>query len=101
MTSPSASVLTCYCSDDTWNQTAADNAEWLRRFKRDVGILTDSSLPGLPDGNQWNLTQGGSGFAPPYVSTCSGASFDPAAELSITMREGVRPWNAETAIANK
>ncbi|RSL90970.1 hypothetical protein CEP51_000493 [Fusarium floridanum] len=29
-------------SDDAWNQTAADNDEWLQRFKRDVGIL-----PGL------------------------------------------------------
>ncbi|KAK7222828.1 hypothetical protein V2G26_010831 [Clonostachys chloroleuca] len=26
-------------SDDPWNQTAAENSEWLNRFKRDVGIL--------------------------------------------------------------
>ncbi|KAF6833952.1 C2H2 type zinc finger domain-containing protein [Colletotrichum plurivorum] len=26
---------------DPWNQTSADNSEWLRRFKRDVGIPTD------------------------------------------------------------
>ncbi|KAI7758752.1 hypothetical protein LZL87_012258 [Fusarium oxysporum] len=52
--------------DDPWNQTAADNAEWLMRFKRDVGIL--SSGPGLAlDTNAWNLTQGGTGFAPPYA----------------------------------
>lgn len=25
-------------SDDSWNQTAADNPEWLMRFKRDAGI---------------------------------------------------------------
>ncbi|RGP63725.1 c2h2 type zinc finger containing [Fusarium sporotrichioides] len=25
--------------DDPWNQTAADNDEWLQRFKKDVGIL--------------------------------------------------------------
>lgn len=28
-------------SDDPWNQTAADNAQWLRQFKRDVGILVE------------------------------------------------------------
>lgn len=30
-------------SDDPWNQTAADNAQWLQQFKRDVGILSESS----------------------------------------------------------
>ncbi|EEU36737.1 uncharacterized protein NECHADRAFT_51835 [Fusarium vanettenii 77-13-4] len=34
-------------SDDAWNQTAADNDEWLQRFKRDVGILAG---PGLDRG---------------------------------------------------
>ncbi|KAB5572479.1 C2H2 type zinc finger-containing protein [Coniochaeta sp. 2T2.1] len=56
-----------YDSDDTWNQTAADNAEWLQRFKKDVGIISDPSVPGLPDGIAWNIYQGGSGFAPPYA----------------------------------
>ncbi|KAF4960826.1 hypothetical protein FGADI_659 [Fusarium gaditjirri] len=52
--------------DDPWNQTAADNAEWLLRFKRDVGILP--SGPGLAlDTNAWNITHGGTGFAPPFV----------------------------------
>ncbi|KAM6510000.1 hypothetical protein FALCPG4_017633 [Fusarium falciforme] len=31
-------------SDDAWNQTAADNDEWLQRFKRDVGILPGPGL---------------------------------------------------------
>jgi hypothetical protein len=36
------------------------------RFKRDVGIL--SSGPGLSlDTNAWNISQGGTGFAPPYA----------------------------------
>lgn len=53
-------------SDDPWNQTAADNAEWLLRFKRDAGILPPG--PGLTLGtNSWNLSQGGTGFAPPYA----------------------------------
>ncbi|UNI19577.1 hypothetical protein JDV02_005755 [Purpureocillium takamizusanense] len=33
--------------DDPWNQTAADNPEWLMRFKRDVGLLPQESGPGL------------------------------------------------------
>ncbi|KAM6530280.1 hypothetical protein FALCPG4_008407 [Fusarium falciforme] len=30
-----------YDDDDPWNQTPADNAEWLHDFKRDCGLLTD------------------------------------------------------------
>ncbi|KAL2159891.1 hypothetical protein VTH06DRAFT_2024 [Thermothelomyces fergusii] len=56
-----------YEDDDPWNQTAADNFEWLRRFKRDVGLLTDPNLPGLPPTPAWNIAQGGSGFSPPYL----------------------------------
>jgi hypothetical protein len=39
-------LLTGPCSGDPFNMTDADNAEWLRRFKRDVGILKDVG-PGL------------------------------------------------------
>lgn len=39
-------------SDDPWNQTAADNAQWLRQFKRDVGILIDPDA----DPNEANLS---------------------------------------------
>lgn len=53
-----------YDDDDPWNQTAADNAEWLMRFKRDVGILPAG--PGLVNILSWNVCQGGTGFAPPY-----------------------------------
>ncbi|KAL2267558.1 hypothetical protein VTJ83DRAFT_4835 [Remersonia thermophila] len=56
-----------YEDDDPWNQTAADNYEWLRRFKRDVGLINDTSVPGLPPTLGWNMTQGGSGFSPPYI----------------------------------
>lgn len=55
-----------FFSDDPWNQTAADNAEWLERFKRDLGLAKETG-PGLPIGKQWALEQGGSGFAPPYA----------------------------------
>lgn len=47
--------------------TAADNFEWLQRFKRDHKIISDDSGPGLPDSVGWNLHQGGTGFAPPYA----------------------------------
>ncbi|KAH6639333.1 hypothetical protein C7974DRAFT_129279 [Boeremia exigua] len=40
-----------YDDDDPWNQTAADNAQWLRQFKRDVGILDE-----LNDPNEANLS---------------------------------------------
>ncbi|EEY14747.1 conserved hypothetical protein [Verticillium alfalfae VaMs.102] len=32
-----------YDDDDPWNQTPADNAEWLQRFKRDAGLLAAAS----------------------------------------------------------
>lgn len=40
-------------SDDPWNQTAADNPEWLKRFKVDAGIEKDG--PGLPDMGGWDM----------------------------------------------
>ncbi|KAF3039187.1 hypothetical protein E8E12_006709 [Didymella heteroderae] len=40
-----------YDDDDPWNQTAADNAQWLRQFKRDVGILNEPNDP-----NESNLS---------------------------------------------
>jgi hypothetical protein len=55
-----------YDDDDPWNQTAADNAEWLTRFKRDVGLLPASDGPGLPHNeSSWRVSGGGSGFAYP------------------------------------
>ncbi|KAH8820090.1 hypothetical protein F5884DRAFT_661842 [Xylogone sp. PMI_703] len=57
-----------YDDDDPWNQTAADNAEWLVRFKRDAGLLPSDSGPGLPETNEtWQISKGGSGFSPPYA----------------------------------
>ncbi|KAK5660290.1 hypothetical protein OQA88_12830 [Cercophora sp. LCS_1] len=94
-----------YDDDDPWNQTAADNAEWLRRFKREVGILTDPSLPGLPQGLQWSIAQGGSGFAPPYAFPNPKAPLAPLSTddsmLAITVREGGKPIPAEGSTATK
>jgi len=58
-----------YDDDDPWNQTAADNAEWLIRFKRDVGLLSKDEGPGLPHSeSSWQVAAGGSGFCPPYIN---------------------------------
>ncbi|KAK4217824.1 hypothetical protein QBC37DRAFT_369656 [Rhypophila decipiens] len=118
-----------YDDDDPWNQTAADNVEWLSRFKRDVGILTDPDLPGLPACDGWNATQGGSGFAPPYVypnpesigfsqlvdawsgtgnppttaTTTSSSSGEGGSLVPIAIQAGstTRPFMAETSTVNK
>lgn len=60
-----------YDDDDPWNQTAADNAEWLIRFKRDVGLAPREDGPGLPDATKdiqtWRVEDDGTGFSPPYI----------------------------------
>jgi hypothetical protein len=33
-----------YCDDDPWNQTPADNSEWLRLFKEGVGLGDGSEI---------------------------------------------------------
>ncbi|KAI8273488.1 hypothetical protein K4K59_010807 [Colletotrichum sp. SAR11_240] len=35
-----------YGDDDPWNQTPADNGEWLRLFKAGYGLANDSQVPG-------------------------------------------------------
>ncbi|OIW31991.1 hypothetical protein CONLIGDRAFT_612267 [Coniochaeta ligniaria NRRL 30616] len=96
-----------YDSDDTWNQTAADNAEWLQRFKKDVGIITDASVAGLPDGLAWNIFQGGSGFAPPYALPNHNATLQPSTpstdRIAVAVRAGAMAKTFETdpATANK
>jgi len=57
-----------FYDDDPWNQTAADNAEWLIRFKRDVGLASPSLGPGLPISHpSWRIADGGTGFSPPFL----------------------------------
>lgn len=36
-------------SDDPWNQTPADNSEWLRRFKLEIGILKETGMESTPN----------------------------------------------------
>ncbi|RYP64045.1 hypothetical protein DL771_008970 [Monosporascus sp. 5C6A] len=56
-----------YDDDDVFNRTAADNDEWLLRFKRDVGLLPRDSGPGLSETDAWHPREGGTRFSPPYV----------------------------------
>ncbi|CAM1511239.1 Fc.00g087520.m01.CDS01 [Cosmosporella sp. VM-42] len=87
-----------YDDDDPWNQTAADNAEWLQRFKRDVGIIKEAG-PGLPEGNAWAVEQGGTGFAPPYAYPKAPiAPFND--DIQIHLRDGSKPFPAGQSVAN-
>lgn len=91
-------LLTLRYSDDPWNQTAADNAEWLQRFKRDVGITKDPG-PGLPPGYSWALEQGGTGFAPPYAFPKG--KVEPFREdVQVNMRDGAKSFVAGHETAN-
>ena len=79
-----------YDDDDPWNQTAADNAEWLVRFKRDVGLLPNDAGPGLPStkeiGIPWAEGSGGTGYSPPYVAPRPDASIHFDKEVDVTMQ---------------
>lgn len=85
-------------SDDPWNQTAADNAEWLQRFKRDVGILEDAG-PGLPACDAWSLEQGGTGFAPPYAFP-KGELAPFHKNVSVSMGQCSKSFPAGQSVAN-
>ncbi|GFP53541.1 homeobox protein 4 [Trichoderma asperellum] len=86
-----------YDDDDPWNYTAADNAEWLHRFKRDTGIINDSG-PGLPPGYAWALEQGGTGFAPPYAFL---GDHDPVNNnVEVAMRTGAKAITAGHSAVN-
>lgn len=59
---PAFYLLTDLTSDDPFNHTAADNAEWLLRFKRSAGILPAEEGEGLPE----YMIKGGLGRAKPW-----------------------------------
>jgi Tc5 transposase DNA-binding domain len=86
-----------YDDDDPWNQTAADNAEWLIRFKRDVGLAPRTDGPGLPSAvTSWHVKGGGSGFSPPYL--CPQAPLAPfTADVPVKMSQKVFNVSAKTA----
>ncbi|KAI9642183.1 hypothetical protein NHQ30_008985 [Ciborinia camelliae] len=94
-----------YDDDDPWNQTAADNAEWLMRFKRDAGLSPPDFGPGLPPANtSWKVSLGGSGFSPPYLNPGKEVTACHTAELEINLAkadesEKMVKLRAETAQA--
>ncbi|KAK8042477.1 hypothetical protein PG994_012960 [Apiospora phragmitis] len=45
-----------YDDDDKWNQTPADNREWLRQFKQDVGILPRDTRTEPIDTTSWPVS---------------------------------------------
>ncbi|KAI1416888.1 hypothetical protein F5Y13DRAFT_153262 [Hypoxylon sp. FL1857] len=92
-----------YDDDDPWNQTAADNFEWLQRFKRDVGILPTDSGPGLGTNDlPWAPTEGGTGFAPPYVAPNPTAAIEPLdADPTIFLRDDAKPFEPAASTATR
>ncbi|KAH7328000.1 C2H2 type zinc finger-containing protein [Stachybotrys elegans] len=87
-----------YDDDDPWNQTAADNAEWLLRFKREAGMINDEG-PKLPVTDSWALEQGGSGFAPPYAYP-KGKVCQYSGNLQFSMRQGAKAISTDSQLAN-
>ncbi|KAI1369707.1 hypothetical protein F5Y08DRAFT_292730 [Xylaria arbuscula] len=94
--------LIVYDDDDPLNQTAADNAEWLQRFKIDAGILPPQSGPGLGVWSVgWNIKEGGTGFEPPYVAPNPTATIKPLhGNPQIYLRDDAKPFESEAATAN-
>ncbi|TVY18281.1 Homeobox protein 4 [Lachnellula arida] len=87
-----------YDDDDPWNQTAADNAEWLIRFKRNVGLAPPTEGPGLPVlSSSWQVAAGGSGFCPPYLNAKSPPSFNENEPVPVRMEDKVYQIKATTA----
>ncbi|PHH56284.1 Homeobox protein 4 [Ceratocystis fimbriata CBS 114723] len=89
-----------YDDDDPWNQTAADNLEWLRRFKRCSGLLNDGG-PGLSRGNEWNVSQGGSGFAPPFAYPKNGFTEHVSSQKVIDVNVHGKIFGTEGGVASK
>ncbi|GAP84795.1 putative C2H2 type zinc finger containing protein [Rosellinia necatrix] len=91
-----------YDDDDPFNQTAADNVEWLQRFKTDAGILPPGSGPGLGVSFvAWNVKDGGTGFEPPYVTPNPAAMIEPLhGNPHIYLNDEVKPFESEASTAN-
>ncbi|KAJ1333248.1 homeobox domain-containing protein [Microdochium nivale] len=92
-----------YDDDDPWNQTAADNVEWLHRFKREAGLLPADSGPGLdPYTLDWTSPRGGTGFAPPYIYPNPAAVIRTSPETSnVIMREEAKTFPANAATTSR
>ncbi|KAI0390388.1 hypothetical protein F5Y17DRAFT_67565 [Xylariaceae sp. FL0594] len=91
-----------YDDDDPGNKTAADNEEWLQRFKIDAGILPPGSGSGLDvRGVSWSVKEGGTGFAPPYVAPNPTATIEPLqGKPQIYIRDESKPFESDASTAN-
>ncbi|CAI4210627.1 unnamed protein product [Parascedosporium putredinis] len=78
-----------------------NNAEWLLRFKRGVGILKDG--PGLPMVYPWAVKEGGSGFAPPYTyfSNAPVTHYSGSEVVQVPMGPAGRQFETSTSAANR
>ncbi|KAI0408972.1 hypothetical protein F4802DRAFT_547197 [Xylaria palmicola] len=89
--------------DDPLNHTAADNVEWLQRFKIDTGILPPGSGPGLGIRSvAWSVRDGGTGFEPPYVAPNPAATIEPLhgqPQIYLNDEEG-KPFEPGVSTAN-
>lgn len=93
-----------YDDDDPWNQTAADNFEWLQRFKRDSGILPSDSGPGLRANDvSWAPSEGGTGFAPPYTSPNPASTIEPLSSSPTIFISNIstKPFESSAGTANR
>ncbi|KAM0443732.1 hypothetical protein ACHAO4_010467 [Trichoderma viride] len=91
-----------YDDDDPWNQTAADNAEWLARFKRDVGLTLTDEGPGLPPvgaPRPWRIADGGTGFHPPYLKPKDGKLIEFSEDVMVAVDD--RTFNVSRETANQ
>ncbi|UKZ54449.1 hypothetical protein TrVGV298_008257 [Trichoderma virens] len=89
-----------YDDDDPWNQTAADNAEWLARFKRDAGLVSADDANGLPlngPPRPWKVSDGGTGLTPPYLKPKAGKIIEVADETSVYIDYRSYNVNRDTA----
>ncbi|KAL7929208.1 hypothetical protein V8C35DRAFT_200658 [Trichoderma chlorosporum] len=89
-----------YDDDDPWNQTAADNAEWLARFKHDAGLVSADDASGLPlngPPRPWRVADGGTGLTPPYLKPKVGKRIEVADETSVYIDYRSYNVNRDTA----
>ncbi|KAH6692380.1 hypothetical protein F5X68DRAFT_129537 [Plectosphaerella plurivora] len=85
-----------YDDDDPWNQTAADNAEWLLRFKRDNGILPPG--PGL---RVTNATPAAGASTAPTNPTTASPNSPGSDKVEIVVHRNAKPFETNQAAVDR
>ncbi|KAH8129503.1 hypothetical protein LI328DRAFT_159845 [Trichoderma asperelloides] len=90
-----------YDDDDPWNQTAADNAEWLARFKHDAGLIPSGEfgLSPVSPPRPWTVKDGGTGFQPPFVKPKAGKHIEFSTDAFVYIDN--RPYNVSKDTAER